>query len=115
MKLQQLLLGSAAVFAASVWTGMELARPAKQLPRPPPGEQQQGEGGGGGSCAFDRLASVYDSIIGAEERYMMYGLLRWWLLRNAQVCAEEPCCLAAAVLLGCGCCCAAAAATVPAD
>lgn len=33
-------------------------------------------GAGAGSCAFDRLAGAYDSTVGAEETYMMYGLMR---------------------------------------
>lgn len=36
-------------------------------------------------CAFDRLAGAYDDIVGPEETGMWYGLMRWWLLRKAQV------------------------------
>lgn len=36
-------------------------------------------------CAFDRLAGVYDDIVGKEESGMGMGWLRWWLLRKAQV------------------------------
>jgi hypothetical protein len=44
--------------------------------------------------AFDRLANVYDDTVGREEGYMGYGLMRWWLLRQAKVTAVltlNPC------------------------
>ncbi|GBF92403.1 S-adenosyl-L-methionine-dependent methyltransferase [Raphidocelis subcapitata] len=43
-----------------------------------------GGAGGAGGCAFDRLAAVYDSTVGSEETYMMYGLMRWWMLRGVK-------------------------------
>jgi hypothetical protein len=83
MKLQHVLAGSAA-FAASVYSGYMYAKPMKALPQTAATAADEASG----SCAFDRLAGVYDSIIGSEERYMFYGLLRWWLLRDAQVCGS---------------------------
>ena len=43
------------------------------------------QGDNGPGSAFDRLASVYDDTVGREEGYMGYGLMRWWLLRQAKV------------------------------
>eukprot|EP00798_Chlamydomonas_sp_ICE-L_P023670 gene23670-9205_t len=37
-----------------------------------------------GSCAFDSLADRYDTTVGSEEMAMGYGLMRWWMLRQAQ-------------------------------
>lgn len=34
---------------------------------------------------FDRLAPFYDAAVGMEEFFMLYGAMRWWLLRYAQV------------------------------
>jgi hypothetical protein len=62
------------------------AKPMKSLPQaaaPTAADEASGH------SAFDRLAGVYDNIIGSEERYMFYGLLRWWLLRDAQVCFQS--------------------------
>lgn len=85
MKLQHLLMGSAA-FAVSVYSGYMYATPMKSL------QQQTTDEDSPGSCAFDRLAGVYDRIIGSEERYMFYGWLRWWLLRNAKVSGRAATC-----------------------
>lgn len=79
MKLQHVLMGSAA-FAASVYGGYTIGKPMKALPQPAATAADEAAG----SCAFDRLAGVYDSIIGSEEQWMFYGWLRWWLLRDAQ-------------------------------
>jgi hypothetical protein len=38
-----------------------------------------------GSCAFDRLAPVYDDIVDSEEATMLYGWKRSSLLKHAQV------------------------------
>jgi hypothetical protein len=38
-----------------------------------------------GGCAFDRLAGVYDDIVDWEETGMLIGLMRWWLIRQAEV------------------------------
>jgi hypothetical protein len=82
MRLQHVLMGSAA-FAASVYSGYMYAQPMKSLPQAAPAAADDTSG----HSAFDRLAGVYDNIIGSEERWMFYGLLRWWLLREAQVCS----------------------------
>lgn len=74
------LLAGATAFAASVAGGYFVAKPAKQLSHHT--EQQHSDIPG---CAFDRLADIYDDVIGSEEKYMWYGLLRKWLLRKAQV------------------------------
>ena len=53
------------------------------------GGDGQGAAGGGGAAdagaVFDRLAPMYDAAVGSEERFMGYGLMRWWLLRGAEV------------------------------
>jgi hypothetical protein len=90
MKLVQVVVGGAAVFGAAVWGGFTWAKSGQQLEQAAGGSAAAGAGGGhdadgGGSCAFDRLADVYDSIVGTEERGMFMGLLRWWLLRGAEV------------------------------
>lgn len=42
-----------------------------------PGNQSEAAGGDlGDNFAFDRLAAIYDSTVGSEEKYMMYGLMR---------------------------------------
>jgi hypothetical protein len=40
---------------------------------------------GGCTCAFDRLAAVYDERIGMEETMLGLGLLRRWMMRHAKV------------------------------
>lgn len=39
----------------------------------------------GGSCVFDQLSDQYDNKIGLDETLMGIKLLRWWLMRKAQV------------------------------
>jgi hypothetical protein len=99
MKLVQHVLGGAAVFGAAVWGGFSWAKSGQQREAVVvAGKQRSGaaahggrSGGCGdgtsddGCCAFDRLADAYDGIVGAEERGMFMGLLRWWLLRDAEV------------------------------
>jgi hypothetical protein len=81
-------MGSAA-FAASVYSGYMYAKPMKSLPQAEAPAAAAADTSG--HSAFERLAGVYDNIIGSEERYMFYGLLRWWLLRDAQVCCVAAC------------------------
>jgi hypothetical protein len=40
---------------------------------------------GPGSATFDSLAGLYDDQIGTEETFMLYGILRWWMVRQVKV------------------------------
>jgi hypothetical protein len=86
-KLQHLVAGTG-VFAGAVYTGWHWAKQQQDLPKTiaaAAGRASTADGHSSG-CAFDRLAEVYDDVVGREESVMSMGLLRWWLLRGAQVC-----------------------------
>jgi hypothetical protein len=88
-KLQHLVAG-AGVFTAAMSTGWYYAKSQQELPKKIAAAAAAGEAstadGHCSGCAFDRLAGVYDDVVGREESTMGMGLLRWWLLREAQVC-----------------------------
>jgi hypothetical protein len=41
------------------------------------------------TCHRTVLTPIHLQTVGSEETYMWYGVLRWWLLRNAQVCTSS--------------------------
>lgn len=90
----QYLVAGAATFAVSVVSGFLYAKPVKELSKR--ADQQEDSS----SCAFDRLAGIYDDVIGSEERYMWYGLFRKWLMRQAQVRMRSQHGLATVLALG---------------
>lgn len=88
MSLRQVLFGAAA-FSTAMYGGFTWAKTQHRLKQVTDSSssttQQQQACNHDGGCAFDRLAGVYDDIVGWEETTMYYGLLRWWLVRKAEV------------------------------
>lgn len=77
------VVAGAAAFSTAVYGGFTWAKTQKQLKEVAGSTTHQACQDGG--CAFDRLAGVYDDIVGWEETSMWYGVLRWWLVRKAEV------------------------------
>jgi hypothetical protein len=74
VRLSHILTGGA-LYAGATWATY------KYLTKPTPPADSSGRGSAGGAggapgCAFDRLAGLYDSTVGSEETYMLYGLMR---------------------------------------
>eukprot|EP00775_Hariotina_reticulata_P011710 gene11710-11855_t len=69
-----------------MYGGYQYAKPVKELQESTAMDDSSSTGSmtTSSSSTFDRLAPLYDRVIGAEEGYMFMGLLRWWLLRRAQ-------------------------------
>lgn len=53
-----------------------------------PADAAGGGGGGDDASVFDSIAETYDKKINWDENLMGVKLLRRWLVRQAQVCAE---------------------------
>jgi hypothetical protein len=89
----QHIVAAVAAFAASAYGGYQYAKPMKELQEASAIHDSSSTGvtssSSSSSNTFDRLAPLYDRVIGAEERYMFMGLLRWWLLRQAQVSPQQ--------------------------
>ena len=83
MSYKGLALGAAALFGGTSWFSYRYARPHALIREQPDGEQ----GGGAPDCAFDRLADRYDDAVGQEEAVMWYGMMRSWLVAQAEVSA----------------------------
>jgi hypothetical protein len=77
LRLSHLLAGGA-VYAGATYATYRFFTQHKQVDGLGGGGtgSSSSEGGGAGCCAFDRLAPLYDSTVGSEETYMMYGLMR---------------------------------------
>lgn len=37
---------------------------------------------------FEQLSDIYDKAVGVEETWMGFGLLRWWLMKYAEVSSK---------------------------
>lgn len=89
-KLHHLVAGLG-VFVGAGYGGWYFAKQQENLPKmiaAAAGEASTADGHCSG-CAFDRLAGIYDDIVGSEESSMFMGWLRWWLLLGAQVSRLE--------------------------
>jgi methyltransferase OMS1 len=76
---QRILLG-AGVYAAGTYAAYTyIAKTKAPMPQADDGVY------GGCTCAFDRIANVYDERISMEETMLGYGLLRRWMMRHAKV------------------------------
>lgn len=90
MALPAKVLVGAAAFSTAVYSGFTWAKSQQQLKQVAGSSSSTTQAAAhqachDGGCAFDRLAGVYDDIVGWEETSMFYGLLRWWLVRKAEV------------------------------
>jgi len=83
LRMQHLVVGAVG-FGTAVYGGYTFAKKQQGLSAVTASDSNSLDEGHTG-CAFDRLAGAYDDIVGWEETGMQYGVMRWWLLRKAQV------------------------------
>eukprot|EP00877_Chromochloris_zofingiensis_P006116 jgi/Chrzof1/1758/Cz10g20030.t1 len=75
-----LVLGGAAVYVGAAGSAYYYIKSQTMPPIP----AATSEGCADSSCAFDTCAPHYDKVVGTEEFYMGYGLMRRWMLRQAK-------------------------------
>jgi hypothetical protein len=78
LKGHHFVLGAVA-YGAAVYGGYNWVKKQQKVPTATGDDQCDG------SCAFDRLAPVYDDIVDSEESVMLFGWKRSKLLKHAQV------------------------------